>query len=48
MNKFRIRIVMSDGSAGVHYGLYSDGCAAIIFALDLFPCAKSISAWRLP
>jgi len=47
MNKYRVRIVMRDGSAGVHHGLYPDGCSAIICALELFPAAKCISAWRM-
>jgi len=47
LNQYRVRIVMDDGSAGVHCGLYTDGCAAIVRALALFPAAQCISAWRL-
>jgi len=46
MKPFLICITMRDGSVGRHAGLYSDGCAAIIAALDAFPEAMRISACR--
>jgi hypothetical protein len=48
MHKYLIRIVMPDGWASEHYGLYPDGCAAVIRALELYPGAKRISARWLP
>lgn len=47
MRSFLIVIVMRDGSRGEHHGLYSDGFAAVIQAIDYFPDAKRISARRL-
>jgi len=46
MRAFSICITMRDGSVGRHSGLYTDGCAAIIAALDAFPEAMRISACR--
>jgi hypothetical protein len=48
LNKFRVRIVMPDGSSGIHYGLYAHVCDAIVLALSAFPQAMCISAIRLP
>lgn len=46
MKHFFVKIVMPDGSTGSHHGMYTDGCNAIICALDHFPEAKRISAKR--
>lgn len=46
MRSYLVTITMPDGSQGRHQGLYSDGCAAIIYALERFPEAHSISARR--
>ncbi|MDD5031295.1 MAG: hypothetical protein PHH58_17670 [Rhodoferax sp.] len=48
MRPYLIRITMPDGSQGQHHGLYTDGFAAVIYALTTFPDAKRISARRLP
>lgn len=43
---YRIRLAC----LGVHYeltGLYSDGCAAVVAALTLYPQACSVSASRI-
>jgi hypothetical protein len=48
MRSFLVRIVMCDGSAGEHHGFYASGCDAVIFALDIFPNARRISARRKP
>ena len=48
MRAFLVRIVMPDGSAGEHHGLYPSGCDAVLFALDIFPEARRISARRKP
>lgn len=48
MHHYLIKITMPDGSSGQHHGLYADGFAAAIFALENFPDAKRISARRLP
>lgn len=48
MRTYLIQITMPDGSQGRCYGLCSDGCAAVIQALENFPDAKRISARRLP
>jgi hypothetical protein len=48
MNTFIVRIVMPDGSAGEHHGLYACGVDAVLFALDIFPDARRISARRKP
>lgn len=47
MRRYLIQITMPDGSQGQHNGLYSDGFAAVITAMDLFPEAHRISARRL-
>lgn len=47
MRNYRITITMPDGSRGRHHGLYSDGFAAIVMALDLFPDARCIAARRV-
>lgn len=44
MRAWLVTIVMADGSRGDHHGLYSDGCAAVLRAMDLFPNAVRISA----
>ena len=48
MRSFLITITMPDGSQGTHPGLYPDGFAAWMQAIDNFPDAKRISARRLP
>ena len=48
MNRYLIKIVMPDGSVGEHDSIYSDGFAAIVAALDVFPDARRISALRSP
>lgn len=47
MKAYLLRIVMRDGSVGEHHGLYADGFAAVITALEHFPEAKRISARRV-
>lgn len=46
MRSFLVRIVMADGSAGQHHGLYACGVDAVLFALDIFPGARRISALK--
>lgn len=46
MKAFHIRITMVDGSTGAHHGLYTDGCSAVLAALEAFPDARRISAMR--
>lgn len=46
MKAFAVCIKMRDGSVGRHIGLYTDGCAAVVAALDVFPDARCISALR--
>ncbi len=48
MKTYRIDITLRDGSHGRCYGLYSDGFAAVIAAIDNFPTAQRICARRLP
>lgn len=48
LHKYQITITHQDGSTGRHCGLYADGFAAAIRAIDLFPDALRISARRLP
>ena len=47
MHAFKITITLRDGSRGVHHGIYTSGCAAVIVAIGCFPSARSISARRL-
>lgn len=47
MHAFQITITLRDGSRGVHQGIYTSGCAAVIVAIGHFPDARSISARRL-
>lgn len=47
MRSYQITITMPDGSQGQHAGLYCDGFAAVVHAMDLFPDARRISARRL-
>lgn len=44
MRKYLVTIVMEDSSVGVHHGLYTDGFAAILTAMETFPNAHRISA----
>lgn len=44
MHTWLVTIVMADGSRGQHHGIYTDGCAAIVRAMELFPTALRISA----
>ena len=44
MYSFRVVVQMRDGSRGRHYGIYPNGCAAIVRAMELFPLAARISA----
>lgn len=46
MRAYLVAITMCDGSRGRHIGLYTDGCSAIISALDHFPDARRVSAMR--
>lgn len=46
MRAFLVRIVMPDGSAGEHHGLYRTGFDAVILALEFFPTARRVSARR--
>lgn len=48
MRKYLVTITMEDGSVGLHHGLYTDGFAAILTAMDTFATAHRISARRLP
>jgi hypothetical protein len=48
MRTYLICITMADGSRGQHHGLYADGFAAVITAMENFPTAQRISARRLP
>ncbi len=47
MRSFLILITMPDGSQGQHHGLYMDGFAAAIHAMDLFPDAMRVGVRRL-
>jgi len=47
MKRYLVSIVHQDGSCGSHSGLYADGFAAVITALEFFPDAKRISAMRV-
>ena len=47
MRRYLIRIVMRDGSSGRHYGMYPNGFAAIVYALEAFPSALRISSRRI-
>jgi hypothetical protein len=47
MRSYSICITLPDGSQGFHHGLYTDGFAAVICAMETFPEAKRISARRL-
>lgn len=47
MRTYLVSITMADGSTGEHNGLYVDGFAACIYAMEHFPDAKRISARRL-
>ncbi len=47
MHTYLVVITMADGSTGEHNGLYVDGFAACICALENFPDAKRIFARRL-
>lgn len=47
LRKFRVVIVMPDGSRGEHEGSYEDGFAAVIAAMETFPDARRISAKEL-
>lgn len=47
MKRYLVSIVHQDGSCGSHSGLYVDGFAAVITALEFFPDAKRISAMRV-
>ena len=40
-------ITMANGSQGHYHGLYADGFAAVITAMETFPAAHRISARRL-
>lgn len=46
MKTYLITITLADGNRDRHYGRYSDGCSAIIAALQEFPDAKRICARR--
>jgi hypothetical protein len=48
MRRWRVTITMPDGSRGRHYGIYASGFDAVMIAMDYFPTARRISAWRLP
>lgn len=47
MRRYEIVITMPDGSQGRHSGIYADGFAAAIAAMEAFPEARRISARRL-
>jgi hypothetical protein len=47
MRTYLIQITMPDGSMGRHHGLYPNGFAAVVVALELFPQARRISARRM-
>lgn len=48
MRNFTMTITQADGVRLRYLGIYSDGCTAVIDAIDTFPNAKRISARRLP
>jgi hypothetical protein len=47
MRRYLIRITMRDGSTGRHHGIYPNGFAAIVYALEAFPNALRISSRRI-
>ena len=47
MHAYLILITMADGSQDQHRGLYADGFAAVITAIENFPSAHRVSARRL-
>lgn len=47
MRIYMIKITMDDGKKGRVYGSYSDGFDAVIAAMETYPNALRISAWRL-
>jgi hypothetical protein len=48
VRRYKVTIVMCDGSMGEHEGPYEDGFSATTHAMDLFPDAKRISARVVP
>lgn len=48
MKTYALTITQANGAQLRYLGLYSDGFAAAIDAIDTFPDAKRISARRLP
>lgn len=44
MRTYVVTITMPDGSQGRHHGIYADGFAAVLAAMELFPQAQRISA----
>lgn len=47
VRKYLVTITMPDGSQGRHHGLYQDGFAAILAAMERFPEARRVSALEL-
>ena len=46
--RYKVTIVMSDGSIGEHEGIYADGFEATTNALESFPQARRVSAKVIP
>lgn len=46
--RYKVTIVMPDGSVGEHEGIYADGFEATTHALESFPQAKRVSAKVVP
>jgi hypothetical protein len=46
--RYKVTIIMVDGSVGEHEGVYAHGVDATTHALDLFPDAKRVSAKVVP
>lgn len=47
MRSYHITITMSDGSEGIHCGLFQHGAAAALRAAGLFPDACKLKVLRL-
>jgi len=46
--RYKVTIVMPDGSVGEHEGIYADGFEATSHAIESFPQAKRVSAKVVP
>lgn len=48
MKTYLLLITEQDGTQAQAFGIYSDGFAALIDLMDVFPTARRLSARRLP